>query len=458
MATGINPHIFRANDIRGKVGSDLNPEAVQLLGKGFGTYIQKHSGKTVIIGRDNRMSSKGYQDNFVEGLISTGCVVHDIGLVTTPMLYFGLRHFKLDSAVVVTGSHNPPDMNGFKLCNAEGAIAGKEIQVIREIIEAGVFAQGAGAVAPHQIQEPYELFMKQHFTFKKQYKIVVDGGNSIGGHANFPILSALNMKVLPLYCDLDGTFPNHFPDPTVVAHNKDLIHWVKEKNYDFGVGFDGDGDRLGIVDNKGVIRWGDQMMILFSREILKKNPGAKILCEVKCSHALIEDVEKNGGIPVMCPTGHSIVEEKLKEEKALLAGEMSGHIFFNDRYFGYDDALYATLRLVELLDIHPGKTLHDLFSDIPQYFASPEIRVSCADETKFGVVDQMKASFQRDGYEMITIDGARVQFGDGWGLIRASQTEGKLIMRFEGKTQEKLEEIKNVFAKKLEEVGMQLPE
>lgn len=452
----LNPHIFRANDIRGKVGVDLTPETVEQLGKGFGSYVRKHGGTSILIGRDNRLSSKGYQESFTEGLISTGCEVYDAGLVTTPMVYFGLRHLDLDAAVMVTGSHNPPTMNGFKLCNREGAIAGAEIQSMRQAIEQQDFEKGRGSVNPRDVQEPYRAYMLEHFSFSSSFKIVVDGGNSIGGHGNVPFLTALGIKVLPLYCDLDGTFPHHFPDPTVPENVKDLVQWVRDKRYDFGVGYDGDGDRLGIVDNEGTIRWGDQLMVLFSRSVLAKHPGAKILCEVKCSQALIEDVERHGGVPIMCPTGHSIVEEKLKEEDALLAGEMSGHLFFRDRYFGYDDALYATLRLLEIMDMNPGKTLAELFADVPQYSASPEIRVSCSDDVKFGVVDKIKQAFADEGYDMVTVDGARVLFPNGWGLVRASQTEEKLILRFEGKTTADLEHIHSVFQGKLKEEGLEI--
>lgn len=449
----INPHIFRANDIRGKVGEDLGPEIVELLGRGFGTYIQQHGGSEVLIGRDNRISSRGYKDNFAQGLIATGCTVYDLGMVTTPMLYFGLRHFQCVAAVMVTGSHNPPDMNGFKLCYGDSALTGNEIQKIRGIVEQQDFSKSTGSEVSRNVIDPYQEYIEHHFTFKRIAKVVVDGGNSIAGFLNVPILTSLGMKVIPLYCDLDGTFPHHFPDPTVVSNNKDLITWVKSKHYDVGVGYDGDGDRLGIVDNTGEIRWGDQLMILFSRSILKQHPGAKILCEVKCSQALIEDVEKHGGVPIMCPTGHSLVEEKLKEENALLAGEMSGHVFFRDRYFGYDDGLYATVRLLEIMDQHPKKSLVELFADIPQYVASPEIRLACADEKKFQVVEQVKQAFKQDGFPMIEVDGARVLFKDGWGLLRASQTEGKLIVRFEGKTKEKLEEIRALFKNKLKTVA-----
>jgi phosphomannomutase/phosphoglucomutase len=450
--TDINPHIFRANDIRGIVDKDLTPEVAETLGKGFGTYVRRKGGTTVFCGRDNRKTSPTYQSAFQKGMASTGCDLYDVGMVTTPVVYFALRQLQGHACAMITGSHNPPTMNGFKMCFGDRALAGEAIQEIKAIIDSSTYETGEGFIKVNNATDHYLAYLQQQFSFSKRWKVVIDAGNSIPGKVNLQGLIQLGINVVPLYCDLDPTFPHHFPDPVVPENLKDLIAQVHHYEADLGIGYDGDGDRLGVVDDKGIIRWGDQLMILFARDILKTNPGAKILCEVKCSQSLIDDVKAHGGIPIMCATGHSIVEETLIKEGALLAGEMSGHIFFKDRYFGYDDALYATLRLLEYLE-KEGKPASEIFASIPQYVASPEIRIACADEKKFDVVASVKQDFKDQGYDMIEVDGARVLFEDGWGLLRASQTEPKLILRFEGKTKEAMDTIQNIFASTIKRVA-----
>lgn len=451
----INKNIFRANDIRGKVGRDLTSKVVEVLGQAFGTYVRNKGERQVLIGRDNRISSPLFKKHFSQGLLSTGCSVLDLGMVSTPVVYFARHHFRTSAALMITGSHNPADYNGFKLCYGPGALAKKEIQEIKEIVLDGSFIKDDSmeGVVPLDGLSAYYDFLQNHFDFKNGGVVVVDGGNSIAGKIALPVLTNLGFKVVPLYCDLDGSFPHHFPDPTVAENLIDLRQKVAEHEAILGVSFDGDGDRLGIVDDKGEIRWGDEMMILFARDILAKEPEATILCEVKCSQALTDEVERLGGRAVMSPTGHSLVEEKMREEKALLAGEMSGHLFFNDRYYGYDDALYATLRLLELVD-KAGKKTSDLFYDLPHYVNTSELRIDCSDDRKFKVVDNLKADFKKDDYPMIEVDGARVLFGEGWGLVRASQTEEKLIFRFEGKNKTVLENIISVFEDKVRPYGL----
>jgi len=433
----MNPQVFREYDVRGTVGEDLNYDFVYTLGRAIGTYGKNQNVARMTVGRDCRLSSEEYRDALVKGLLSTGIDVTDIGLCATPVLYYSIRHMNTDGGVMVTGSHNPPEFNGFKICVGHDTIYGENIQKLRKIMENGRYVSGDGTLDQADVSSFYQDHIFNNVMVKKGIKVVVDAGNGVGGLFALPLFEQFGCTTTPLYCDMDGHFPNHFPDPTVEENLEPLIRLVKEKKADIGIAYDGDADRIGVVTDEGEIIRGDQLLLLFSRFILKENPGAAIIGEVKCSQTLYDDIEKNGGRGVMWKAGHSLIKSKMKEENALLAGEMSGHLFFADRYFGYDDAIYASARLLEILSA-TGTTLSQLLSDVPHMFNTPEIRVDCPDDVKFQVVERVKDYFTQH-YAVIDIDGVRVQFEDGWGLVRASNTQPVLVLRFESKTREGLE-------------------
>jgi len=445
----INPQIYREYDIRGVVDRDLTPAIVRRLGQGFGTSMIQHNKLNLVVGRDGRLSSKSFAEALIEGLLSTGCHVTDIGLCPTPAYYFSIFHLDKDGGMMVTGSHNPPEFNGLKVSVGKSTIFGEEIQSLGRLIEKGEFSSGKGSLGREEIIRPYQDYIKKNIRLEKPLKVVIDAGNGTAGGVAGPLLKDLGCEVEELYCEVDGRFPNHFPDPTIPDNLKDLIDRVMKTRADVGIGYDGDADRIGVVDDQGNIIWGDQLMILFSREILKVRKGATFVAEVKCSQNLFNDIEKHGGKAIMWRTGHSLIEEKMREEKAALGGEMSGHIFFADRYLGYDDAIYASCRLVELLS-KTEKKLSQLLSDVPKTFITPEIRVDCPDEIKFRVVETVREALRRD-YPVIDVDGARVKFEDGWGLVRASNTQPALVLRFEALTQDRLGEIRGLVEKKVQE-------
>ncbi len=444
----INPQIYREYDIRGMVDRDLTPDIVRRLGQGFGTYMANQGHFKLVVGRDGRLSSKTFREALIQGLISTGCDVVDLGLCPTPVYYFSIFHLDKDGGMMITGSHNPPEFNGFKVSVGKSTIFGEEIQNLGRLIERGKFITGKGNLSDIEIIRPYQDYIKKNIRLEKKMKVVIDAGNGTAGVVAGPILRDLGCEVEELYCEVDGRFPNHFPDPTIPANLKDLIDRVKKLRADVGIGYDGDADRIGVVDDRGNIIWGDQLMILFAREILKYKKGATFVAEVKCSQNLFIDIEKHGGKAIMWKTGHSLIKEKMKEEKAVLGGEMSGHIFFADRYFGYDDAIYASCRLIELLS-KTDKKLSQLLEDVPKTFITPEIRIDCPDEIKFKVVEKVKEDLRKD-YTIIDIDGVRVKFNDGWGLVRASNTQPALILRFEALTEKRLKEIKKLVEDKVQ--------
>jgi len=443
----MNPLIFREYDIRGMVGKDLTHDVVREIGRGYGTMMRNLGKKHITVGRDNRLSSKDFRDAIVEGILSTGIDVTDCGLIPTPLLYFSLFHLPVDGGVQITGSHNPPEFNGFKLCVGKTTIHGKEIQHVREIIESGKLSQGKGTLKEYDIITPYLEMVKSKIKLNKKLKVVLDGGNGTSGLIAPKLLRDLGCEVTELYCNLDGNFPNHFPDPTVVKNLTDLIKKVKSEKADVGIGYDGDADRIGVVDNDGNIIWGDQLMIIFARDILKRKKGAKVVFEVKCSQNLGNDIKKHGGIPIMWAAGHSLIKDKMLKENAEFGGEMSGHIFFKDGYFGFDDAIYASLRLLLILS-NTNQKITEMLSDVPKTFTTPEIRVDCPDEEKFEIVKKITADFKKE-YDVIDIDGARVIFNGGWGLIRASNTQPVLVVRFEAETEEKLEDFKKILYQRL---------
>lgn len=452
MTETVNPRIFRQYDVRGVVGDDLTEGVVEKLGKGYGTYMIGLGKRRASIGYDARPSSPGFRDALIKGIVSTGVDVVDVGLVPTPTFYFSLFHLDVDGGVMITGSHNPPEFNGFKLAVGHTTIHGAEIQRIRQIIEAADYPQGEGKLTQRDVKPAYLTTLKERIgPFDRKLRVVVDAGNGMAGMFCPQLFQDLGAEVFGLYCEVDGTFPNHHPDPTVPAYLTDLIARVLEDKADLGMAYDGDADRLGVIDEQGNIIWGDQLLILFSREVLARLPGATIIFEVKCSQALPEEIKRAGGIPLMWRTGHSFIKKKMKEENSPLAGEMSGHLFFADEYYGYDDAIYASLRLVRLLS-RTDKTIGEMLADVSKYYSTPEIRVDYPDEEKFQVVAALVDHFKKE-YEVVDVDGARILFGDGWGLVRASNTQPALVLRFEARTAERLEEIKQIVMSKLSEIS-----
>ncbi|MFL5357648.1 phosphomannomutase/phosphoglucomutase [Archangium sp.] len=455
----MNAHIFREYDIRGLVDKDLTVEVVELLGKGLGTVVRRKGGRSIVVGRDCRESSTRFRDALCRGLTSTGLNVLDVGVVPTPLTYFAANTLPVDGLAMITGSHNPPEYNGFKIGAGKTTFHGHEIQALRKLIEARDFEQAAtpGTVSPFDIHTPYYHFVRQTVKVgRKGMKIVIDAGNGTGGAVAVPLFESMGFDVVPLFCDMDARFPNHHPDPTVVENMQDLIAAVKREKAEVGIAYDGDSDRIGVVDDQGNILWGDQIMILFSRYVLKESPGAAIVGEVKCSYTLYDDIAQKGGKPVMWKAGHSLIKAKMKEEQAELAGEMSGHIFFKNRYFGFDDAIYSSARLLEILT-HEKETLSGLLADVPKTYASPELRVDTVEEKKFEIVRRATEWLRQAGHALVDVDGVRVTFPDGWGLIRASNTQPILVLRFEARTPERLEEIRQLIegtvAKMQREVG-----
>jgi len=446
----VNPYIFREYDIRGVAEQDFPDEITYTLGKTFGTYFRRNTIQRVVVGRDCRLSSPRLHQALSEGLLDTGCHVIDLSITPTPLLYFALFNLEIDGGVMITGSHNPPDNNGFKVCVGKGTIFGEEIQNLRKLFEKGDFESGKGTLESQDIRARYlktvSAFLKMG---KQKRKVIIDSGNGTAGIAAGPLYRSLGVEVSELFSEMDGTFPNHHPDPTVPVNLTSLISKVKEQNADLGIGFDGDADRIGVVDEQGKIIWGDQLMIIFSRAILAEIPGATFVAEVKCSQTLFDDIKKHGGKAIMWKAGHSLMKAKLKEEKAQLAGEMSGHIFFAHRYYGYDDALYAGARLLEILSI-TEKKLSELLADIPITIVTPEIRIECSDEIKFLVIQKLVEKFKR-AYPVIDIDGARILFDSGWGLVRASNTQPVLVLRFEATDERNLEHIKTIVEKRVAE-------
>lgn len=454
----ISSTIFREYDIRGIADSDLTNENVTLIGKAFGTYMLAQGRKRLVIGRDLRLSSARLRDALVEGMMSSGVHLVDIGVVPTPTQYFAIVHYQAEGGVMITGSHNPREYNGFKMSTglkhddghvSVGAIYGKDIQRLYQIIQTGKFASGKGSLETVDVVPDYIQAIKQRVQLGKKLKIVIDPGNGCGALFAPKLWREMGCEVVCLYCEPDGTFPNHLPDPTVMKYIKDLREKVVAVKADLGIGYDGDADRLGIIDNLGRPVFADKLVALFARDTLRRHPKARIVFDVKCSQALPEFIEASGGVPIMWKTGHSLLKAKMQEEHAPLAGEMSGHIFIGDGYFGFDDAIFCSGRMMQILTAS-GKTMAQLHDEVPAFVSTPEIRVDTTDEEKFKIVADLVAYFKKS-HNVVDIDGARVLFGDGWGLVRASNTQPVLVMRFEAKTAERLREIARLFSEKLRE-------
>ncbi|MBI4643705.1 MAG: phosphomannomutase/phosphoglucomutase [Deltaproteobacteria bacterium] len=449
----MNPLIFREYDIRARVGIDLSAAEVFLLGRALGAYYRRQGKRRLVVGRDCRLSSLEWQGRLMEALVASGCQVMDIGMCPTPVLYFAVRHLQAEGGIIVTASHNPPEFNGFKICNGYHTIFGEEIQELLRLMQGGEFVADTGSLEAHEVIPAYQDYLAQNLRVSRPLRIGMDAGHGTAGAVALPLFKRLGCEVWPLYCEPDGRFHAHEPDPVVEANLKELKALVQGHRLDLGVAYDGDGDRLGVVGPQGEVIWGDQLLVVFARAILKDHPGATIIGEVKCSQRLFDEVARHGGRPLMWKTGHSLIKKKMVEEKALLAGEMSGHLFFADRYFGFDDAIYATGRLLELL-AGTGQSLTSLLADLPPAFITPEIRRDCPDEIKFQVVEAVKSRLQKQ-FPIIAVDGVRFLHPEGWGLVRASNTQPALVLRCEAASQETLQEIKDLVEKTLgEEIAL----
>ena len=452
----IKAKIFREYDIRGVTKRDLTEEIVEHLGKSIAVYMRgKKKHNCMAVGRDGRLTSKAYAHALIDGITASGIDVIDLGEVPTGVTYFSLFSQKVDGAVMITGSHNPKEYNGLKIAVNQSTIHGEEIQKIRAIAEAGKFltAKKPVTITRMNIVPKYLNRIKRDIKLKRKLTVVVDAGNGIGGTTAVPLFEALGCEVIPLYCEVDGNFPNHHPDPTLPESLKSLVAAVKRRKADLGIAFDGDADRIGAVDNKGEMIAGDRLLILFARAILKEKPGAAVIGEVKCSRSLYEDIAKHGGKPVMWMAGHSLIKAAMKKYNAELAGEMSGHIFFKHRWYGFDDAVYAGARLLEIL-ASGRKSLHQHLDDIPKTFVTDEIRIETTDDSKFRIVAAATRYFKEDlGLDVNDIDGARIEFDDGWGLVRASNTSPMLVMRAEATTRKRLKEICTLIEGKIDELN-----
>ena len=448
--SSINPYIFREYDIRGNVSEDFPEHVVGKLGKAFGTFVNRAGGREVAISGDIRLTTPTLIEQFKKGVLSTGVDVINIGILPTPVNYFSMFHLGVFAAVQITGSHNPPEFNGFKLSMNKKPVYGDDIQTLYHLIDKMDFDQGEGTEARFKLLDVYNEMIRKKIDIEKPLKVVMDCGNAAAAINAPELFKSLGVELTELYCEPDGTFPNHHPDPTVESNLVDLIDLMKTGEYDVGLAFDGDADRVGVVDEKGDILWADQLMSIFLPDIIKD--GEDILFDVKCSQALEDMIQRYGGNPIMWKTGHSLIKQKMSELGCKFGGEMSGHIFFADDYYGYDDALYVGARLLQLLS-RTDKSLSELRSDIPVYYSTPEMRMEAKnDEEKF-TITKKAIDYFTNNYDCITVDGVRIQFGDGWGLVRSSNTQPVIVCRFEANSVERKNEIMNLVLTKLKEFG-----
>lgn len=454
----MNANIFREYDIRGIVDKDLTAAVYEDLGRGLGTFVRRAEGLTIVVGRDARLTGPRFSEALIEGVRSTGVGVIDIGVVPTPVVYFAANTLPVDGLAVITGSHNPPEYNGLKSGVGKTTFFGETIQELRKLIERKDFVKGErkGTLETFDALTPYLHFVAS--TVKRgsrKLKVVIDAGNGVGGLSAVPLLNRLGYEVFPLYCEPDGNFPNHHADPTVAKNLEAMIAEVKRRGADLGVAFDGDADRIGVVDEKGGIIWGDRLMVILARALLKAVPGATIIGEVKCSSTMYDDIAKHGGKGIMWKTGHSLIKAKMKETHAMLAGEMSGHIFYKHRYYGYDDATYTAARLLELLS-EQNAPLSTLLADLPVTFASPELKIDTQEDKKFRLVELCAKALRAKGLDLIEVDGVRATWPDGWGLIRASNTTPVLVVRYEARTEARMEEIRVLLTETINQAKREL--
>jgi phosphomannomutase/phosphoglucomutase len=450
-------HVFREYDVRGLVANELTPAFAEQLGRGFGAYLlEKNPGaQSIVLGRDHRHSSEGLGKAFSKGVRSQGIEVVSVGVVPTPLVYFAANVLPVDGLCQITGSHNPPEYNGFKLGIGKSTLAGPEVQELKDRVLKAKDHGRSGRESDYDIITPYLHFIVESLGLAaRPLRVVCDAGNGTGGIVGPQVLRSLGHHVTELFCELDGSFPNHHPDPTVEENLHDLQKKVAECNADVGIAWDGDADRIGAVDEKGTILWGDQLMLVFARDILEEHPGATFVSEVKCSQTLYDDIEKRGGRAIMWKAGHSLIKSKMKEEHALLAGEMSGHMFFRHRYYGFDDGIYSAARLMELL-ARSTRPLSQLLEDVPKTYASPEIRFDFPEEKKFRAVELAKERLRKRG-KTIEVDGVRVMIDGAWGLVRASNTQPLLVLRWEAQSKEKLQEIQKLIEGTVQQIRREL--
>ena len=444
----VNPFIFRAYDVRGKVDIDVTPEVFELVGRAYGTLVFRKGGRRIALGMDNRVTSPPLKDAFGRGVLSTGVDVVDIGVNHTPLLYFAVAHWKLDGGATVTGSHNPVSDNGVKMVHAGAApLTEDEIQSLLGAIRASDFERGNGAGTTRDPREEYFAAVANVVTIARRLKIVVDAGNGVAGIFAPELLRRLGCEVVELYCESDGTFPNHLPDPEMEENVRDLIAKVQDVRADVGIAYDGDADRMGVVDERGRRHEADLILALLARDLLGRHPGAEIVFDVKCSQVLVDDIRAHGGRPVMWKTGHSHLKRKMREDKILLGGEVSGHLFFGENWYGVDDGILASCKFLELC-ARSAQPVSRHFDTLPHLYNTPELKAPCPDEKKFEVVAELARAF-KERYETIETDGARILFGEGWGLVRASNTNAYLTLRFEGRTQAAVDEMKRMVYEKL---------
>lgn len=451
----VSPEIFRAYDIRGIVGETLSAEVVEIIGRAIGSEAQKRALDTLCVGYDGRHSSPELASALSRGILSTGCNVIDVGAVPTPVLYFATHELDTGSGVMVTGSHNPANYNGLKMMLGGETLSGEAIQKLLQRIQSGDFAAGQGALSQEDVRRAYLDRIVGDIAVAAPLKVVLDAGNGIAGELGPILVEELGCEVIPLYCEVDGSFPNHHPDPGKPANLADLINRVQSEGADLGLAFDGDGDRLGVVTNSGKIIWPDRLLMLFARDVVSRNPGADVLYDVKCSRRLAGVISEAGGRPIMWKTGHSLMKAKMKETGALLAGEMSGHVFFKERWYGFDDGLYSAARLLEILGIE-DRQCDEVFADFPEDISTPELNVPVTEASKFGLVERLSTEGEFGDGSVSTIDGIRVDYPDGWGLCRASNTTPVLVLRFEAEDEEALERIKTVFRDQLQKIAPDL--
>jgi phosphomannomutase/phosphoglucomutase len=449
------PSIFREYDIRGIADEELLDADLELLGQALGTYLIRDSGRTICLGRDCRLSGGRIHAALLKGLLASGANVLDIGTVPTPLLYYSAVHFEAAGGVMITGSHNPPEYNGIKTVCGPGTLHGEQIQQVLKLIQGNDFESGSGTVKEIDAATPYVEEIASQFQFARRVKVVLDAGNGTAGPVFHRILEKLNVEPIELFFEMDGRFPNHHPDPTVPENLRDLAKAVRKEKAELGIAFDGDADRIGALDEKGNVVYGDMLLLIFGREILSRKPGATFIGEVKCSQAMYDKLAELGGNPIMYKTGHSLIKAKMKQAQAELAGEMSGHMFFADRYYGFDDALYAACRLLEIV-AKSGKPLSAQLEGVPKTVSTPELRVDCPDDKKFLVVEKV-AEIVRKRHQVVDVDGVRVPFAQGWGLVRASNTQPVLVMRFEATSEKLLDEyrceIEEIVERAKKEVG-----
>jgi phosphomannomutase/phosphoglucomutase len=446
--------IFRAYDIRGVVSEDLTAGVAVLVGKAFGTTIARGGGKRVLVGRDGRLSGPELSAALIEGVRSTGVSVVEVGMGPTPTFYFGLHELSADGGIQVTGSHNPPEYNGFKTCVGTQTIYGEAIQELRKLIEADDFEAGQGRHETADLVPAYKAMILERIELQRPLKVAVDSGNGVAGPIAPDIYRALGCDVVEMFSEVDGNFPNHHPDPTLAEAVADLQAKVVTEQLDVGLGFDGDADRVGLIDEHGEIVWGDRLTIVLARDLLSRHPGAAVIFDVKCSQQLPDDIARHGGKPIMWKTGHSLIKGKMKEVGALLGGEMSGHLFFKENFFGHDDAIYAGAKLLEIASQHEGG-FSEMLADLPPTFSTPEIRYDSTEQAKFLVCERLKEELARD-HEVIDIDGVRALFDGGWGLARPSNTGPIIVLRFEADSPERLEQIKELVFERMHAIEAEL--